>query len=85
MQQKIESDYERGSNPVIDPTNIVGTSFISGETGLHIRQVQRLAKKGKIPKAKRFGLIYGWQYSDVKDFIEANKTKQLNASNDPAY
>lgn len=85
MQQKYESNCEQGSNPATDPTNIVGTSFISGETGLHIRQVQRLAKKGKIPKAKRFGIIYGWQYSDVKDFIEAYKTKQLNASNDPAY
>lgn len=85
MQQQIESNYEQGSNPATDLTNIVGTSFISGETGLHIRQVQRLAKKGLIPKANRFGLIYGWVYSDVKDFIEAYKTKPLNASNDPAY
>jgi len=85
MQQKYESNCEQGSNPAIDSTNIVGTSFISGETGLHIRQVQRLAKKGVIPNAKRFGLVYGWLYSDVKDFIEANKTKELSASNDPAY
>lgn len=67
------------------PTNIVGTKFIAGETGLHIRQVQRLAKKGAIPKTRRFNNSYGWLYSDVKDFIEASKSKQLNASNDPAY
>ncbi|WP_104499376.1 helix-turn-helix transcriptional regulator [Acinetobacter indicus] len=68
------------------PTNIVGTKFIAGETGLHIRQVQRLAKKGAIPKTRRFNNnSYGWLYSDVKDFIEANKTKPLNASNDPAF
>lgn len=85
MHLSCNGNLKQDDAPVIDSTNIVGTSFISGETGLHIRQVQRLAKKGKIPKAKRFGLIYGWQYSDVKDFIEANKTKQLNASNDPAY
>jgi len=85
MHLPCKDNLKEHSAPEADATNIVGTSFISGETGLHIRQVQRLAKKGKIPKAKRFGLIYGWQYSDVKDFIEANKTKQLNASNDPAY
>ena len=85
MHLSCNGNLKQDDAPVTDPTNIVGTSFISGETGLHIRQVQRLAKKGKIPKAKRFGIIYGWQYSDVKDFIEANKTKQLNASNDPAY
>jgi hypothetical protein len=32
------------------PTNIVGTKFIAGETGLHIRQVQRLAKREPSPK-----------------------------------
>lgn len=67
-------------------TNIVGTTFISGETGLHLRQVQRLAKRGAIPKAKKLkNNAYGWKYSDVKDFIDAHKTKSLNASNDPAY
>lgn len=85
MHLSCESSIKQGDSPIIDSTNIVGTSFISGETGLHIRQVQRLAKKGNIPKAKRFGKIYGWQYSDVKDFIEAYKTKPLDASNDPAY
>jgi predicted DNA-binding transcriptional regulator AlpA len=85
MHVPCENNLKQDDSLVIDSTNIVGTSFISGETGLHIRQVQRLAKKGKIPKAKRFGLIYGWLYSDVKDFIEAHKTKPLDASNDPAY
>ena len=85
MNLQCESKCESAGKSAIDNTNIVGTKFISGETGLHIRQVQRLAKKGVIPKVKRFGLYYGWKYADIKDFIEANKTKQISASNDPAY
>ena len=70
--------------------HIVGSKFIAAETGLHIRQVQRLAKKGEIPNTQKFGKYYGWEYSDIKSYIDDAKNKdvkknQLNASNDPAY